>query len=377
MSRDPRLGWVPKMHRSKSSIFIVLLFTVFIGLVSPFAVGKSSTESSLFRRPRSFVAESAAGITEKPKSRVRKFLGSLDPSPGRENGRWKGGESKATIPARLLFSYVAPLLDLASQRTVTEADAFRMSEKLKMENSVESLKASYECCQAKAKERIEKERANGSEKVKNSQSLVLLKALVSNQRRLLMLTGVLRLINSSVQAFPALLVSRLLRCVEAGEAYPVQKAINAAIALVSVLSLKMITENQFFHNVVNMSTQTRGAIEGLIFDKSLRLPGGGSGVLAKRKSDQEKKALGSGGVLNLMQSDASIVESAVMQIHTTWDGLLQIAIYSTLLYKTLGRSIFWGIAVLLSVIRKFITPRCAVGIQGSPDICFCSLQKKP
>eukprot|EP00980_Cylindrotheca_fusiformis_P007861 scaffold1669_cov129-Cylindrotheca_fusiformis.AAC.72 len=326
------------MHRLKSSVFVVLLFTVFVGLVSPFAVGESS-KGSLFRRPRSLVAESVAGISEKPKSRVRKFLGSLNPSPGRKDGRWKGGESTATVPSRLLFSYIAPLLELASQRTITEEDAFRVSEKRMMEKSVESLTETYGKFQKKAKGKIEKARANGSEKVKNSQSLVLLKALVYNQRRLLITTGILRLLNTTIQAFPALLVSRLLRCVEAGETYPVQKAINLALLLVSVLSLKMIIENQFFHNVVNMSTQTRGAIEGLIFDKSLRLPGGGSGVMARKKSDQEKKALGSGGVLNLMQSDASTIESAAMQIHTTWDGLLQIALYSTLLYKTLGRTL--------------------------------------
>jgi hypothetical protein len=94
--------------------------------------------------------------------------------------------------------------------------------------------------------------------------------------------------------------------------------------------------------------------------------------LAKRKSDQEKKALGSGGVLNLMQSDASIIESAAIQIHTTWDGLLQIAIYSTLLYKTLGRSIFWGIAVLLSVIRKLTSLALFHLDYGDPEICFIS-----
>ena len=73
-----------------------------------------------------------------------------------------------------------------------------------------------------------------------------------------------------------------------------------------------------------MATQTRGAVEGLIFDKSLRLPDGGSGVLSKKEKDKEQKALGSGGVLNLMQNDASIIENAAMQVHTIWDGPLQV-----------------------------------------------------
>lgn len=55
-------------------------------------------------------------------------------------------------------------------------------------------------------------------------------------------------------------------------------------------------------------------------------------------------------VLNLMQSDASIIESAAMQVHTIWDGPLQIGMYTYLLFKYLGPSVLWGLAVLLTVI---------------------------
>jgi ABC-type multidrug transport system fused ATPase/permease subunit len=51
-----------------------------------------------------------------------------------------------------------------------------------------------------------------------------------------------------------------------------------------------------------------------------------------------------------MQSDASLIESAVMQIHTLWDGPLQIAIYTSLLFQYLGPSVLYGLAVLLTVI---------------------------
>ena len=108
---------------------------------------------------------------------------------------------------------------------------------------------------------------------------------------------------------------------------PASKAIYSALSLVAVLSTKMILENQFFHRVVLMATQTRGQLEGMIFDKSLRLPDGGSGILAKRDKrdkDQKRKTLGSGGVLNLMQNDATMIEFAAYQVHTTWDGPLQV-----------------------------------------------------
>ena len=51
-----------------------------------------------------------------------------------------------------------------------------------------------------------------------------------------------------------------------------------------------------------------------------------------------------------MQSDASTLENTAIQVHTLWDGPLQIAIYTYLLFKCLGSSVAWGLAVLLTVI---------------------------
>jgi len=264
---------------------------------------------------------------------------------------------------------VSPLLDIVAgknkeNRTLTEEDAFTLTEgHQSMDHAVESLAGDYDVARTKARHRLEEQKQTSNKNaVKNSQSLILLKAIVRNQKSMLLLTGILRLTNTLIQAFPSLLVARLLRSIEAGPTVPIQESLKAAVALVAVLCLKMITENQFFHNVVNMATQIRGGVEGLIFDKSLRLPEGGSGVFTKnytakksaagtdKAKETPKKALGSGGVLNLMQSDASIIENAALQVHTLWDGPLQIGIYTYLLFQCLGPSVAWGLAVLLSVI---------------------------
>ena len=138
-----------------------------------------------------------------------------------------------------------------------------------------------------------------------------------HQRGTLMKTGILRLLNTLVQAFPALLVARLLRLVESGA--PANSSTQAALALWSILSLKMFTENQYFHGVVQCSTQVRGSVAGLIFDKALRLPASDSTI-----KGTTEKSLGVGGVINLMQSDASVIESTTLQLHTIWDGPLQV-----------------------------------------------------
>jgi len=190
------------------------------------------------------------------------------------------------------------------------------------------------------------------------------------------MTGLLRLTNTLIQAFPAMILARLLRLMEATVAAtdvaagrpPVGRALGTAASLMAVLMIKMIVENQYFHYVVQCSTEVRGALSGLIFDKSLRLPAGGSLVTHPDKTNSDnnnsnnnkdsdesttttkKKSLGAGGVLNLMQSDTSIIENAFMQIHNLWDAPLQIAMYTLLLYRYLGSSVFYGVAVLLAMI---------------------------
>lgn len=266
----------------------------------------------------------------------------------KDDPSWKSGESRASWISRFLFSYAAPLLSVATQRSLEASDSFHLPEKSQMYPSVESLTTIYHRLQNQSKRQIESIKYSDPEQLIPAQSMLLIQALLLHQRKALVWTGLLRFVNTAIQAFPALLVSRLLRLIEAGDAHHPRRALGTAVALVAVLSLKMVTENQLFHQVVKCSTNVRGSLSGLIFDKSLKLPGGGSSVTHEESGVQG--ALGTGGVLNLMQSDTGIIESAAMQLHTLWDGPLQIAIYTSLLYRYLGSSIFWGIAVLLVTI---------------------------
>lgn len=58
----------------------------------------------------------------------------------------------------------------------------------------------------------------------------------------------------------------------------------------------------------------------------------------KKSNDATTRSTCSSSVLNLVQSDVAIIENAALQIHTVWD----------ILY--LGKSVFWGIAVLVMTI---------------------------
>ena len=264
--------------------------------------------------------------TKKRYSSLKRFMNIVrgkESDRGRKD-RWRGGEYAATLPSRLLFQYATPLLNEASKRRLEPDDAFEIPEHRRMGTAVSTLTTIFEDMRENSKRKLEEDRAVGLKKLKTSQSILLTKALLVHQRKMLIWTGFLRLFNTLIQAFPSLLLARLLRYIEAGDAYPPSKAFMAAAHLVAVLLGKLIVENQFFHHVVKCSTEVRGALSGLIFDKSLRLPGGGSAVTHKADSKKKGYALGAGGVVNLMQSDASIIENAAMQIHTIWDAPLQV-----------------------------------------------------
>ena len=353
--------------------FLALLVAhIVLPFASPFAVGTYASTTSATtnlgassaphlhrRRPR--LEASSGSTTTLAKEEVhtsgarqrsgllRKVLAYWNRGDGADASlAWKSGEKNATLVSRLLFSYASSLVDLASERELEESDAFCIPKTHKMGSAVPHLTSIYHKCRSKARRTIEQDRAKGGDdEAVASESGTLLHALILHQRRTLIVTGILRFVNTAIQAFPALLIARILRLVESGDRDPVRKSLLAVVALVTVLTAKMITENQYFHRVVDMATQVRGSLGGLIFDKSLRLPTGGEGGRVSRDS---KTALGDGGVLNLMQSDASILESTTMQLHTIWDGPLQIIMYTALLFRYLGPSVLWGIGVLILVI---------------------------
>ena len=274
------------------------------------------------------------------------------------------------ILSRLTFSYASKLMDLKMKRPIETSDALPIPN-VDMDTSVLMLSKIYQEERIEAMNSASKRGMNVAKACESP--LVLAKALVKYQRSKLVRTGILRLANTLIQAFPALFVARLLRLVESGA--PAKSSIQAAVALLSILTLKMITENQYFHSIVQCSTHVRGTVAGLIFDKSMRVPTGSSAILSKKSG--QNRDIGVGGVINLMQSDASVIESAALQIHTIWDGPLQISIYTALLLKYMGASALWGIgALLLTIPMNAATLRILNKLRRKENIAKDARNKK-
>ncbi len=281
------------------------------------------------------------------------------------------GEHESNIISRLLYIYASQLLNISAKRQLEISDALPIPEHTMMDRQVPALETIYTKCKSKAHRQLEKLKSSSctldstpsstssstrssrrkrnlkrrlNEKISKSESLILAKALMMHQKNNLIKTGVLRLVNTLIQAFPAILVSRLLKLIESGDMHHPSKPIIAALQLIGLLSMKMVVENLYFHNVVKCATMVRGSLTGLVFDKSLRLSsssgsgsssngasmdiedddkGGDSNTEENKnnKKAEDRTSLGTGGVLNLMQSDVSVIESTALQIHTIWGEL--------------------------------------------------------
>merc|ERR1712157_20889 len=89
--------------------------------------------------------------------------------------------------------------------------------------------------------------------------------------------------------------------------------------LMLLIGAKALMESAFFHRMNRCSWRVKAAVSSSVYRKSLRLA----------SAEQQKTTVGE--VVNLMQVDASKIEAFMIQLHTVWDGLFQIAGYMVIL----------------------------------------------
>jgi len=253
---------------------------------------------------------------------------------------------KLSLPSRLLFTYVTPLIKKSVKspsQPLSISSTWSLPPASRMTHRTQNLSEIYDSTRKNA--------SNPKNSYYFAKALVL--ANLPNLKR----TGLLRLTNTLIQAFPALFVAKILSCIESPAATS-QQTLKWAAGLMVVLMCKMVCENQYFHEIVRMASSVRGSVQGCVYEKSLRVAtvGGGesTNTAIDEKTDKKKKPVTdytrTGTVLNLLTSDPFSLENTFLQIHTAWDGILQIAIYISLLFHFLGPAVLPGLAVLLSTI---------------------------
>jgi len=159
--------------------------------------------------------------------------------------------------------------------------------------------------------------------------------------RQMLAAGLVKFVNSTLQFAPPVFLNFFLQYVEQAATGATPNAYAGwlwAVGLFLVLTVRTCTENNYFHRVVRVGYQLRMAMTTAVYRKALRL------------SPCAKQDTPTGQIVNLMQLDASRLDSMCMQVHVIWDGAYQILGYMVLLYVYVGPASFAGLGAMLLLI---------------------------
>jgi len=173
----------------------------------------------------------------------------------------------------------------------------------------------------------------------------LRKALFGVVGRRFIIAGFIKAFNTGLQFSFPLILNAILKFIEDSQAgvisdnapwYDRYRGYWLSAVLFAVMASKALTENAYFFRVYRSGYQARVAISVAVYNKALRL------------SASEKQSTTLGELVNIMQIDASKIEMFIPQIHTLWDGALQICGYLAILYTLIGWPCFAGLLVMMA-----------------------------
>mmetsp|Transcript_842 Transcript_842/g.2339 ORF Transcript_842/g.2339 Transcript_842/m.2339 type:complete len:1469 (-) Transcript_842:87-4493(-) len=166
--------------------------------------------------------------------------------------------------------------------------------------------------------------------------------LATMDRRRLITSGLIKLLNTCIQFTFPLLLNAVLRFIEdsaagkqGGNLSNPNKGYWLSLALFLAMASKAVTENTYFHMAYRCGYHARVAVSASVYNKALRLSG----------SQSAGNDLGE--LVNLMQVDATKIEMFIPQIHVLWDGIVQIVGYMVILYFLIGWPCFVGLVVMV------------------------------
>ena len=198
---------------------------------------------------------------------------------------------KLSIIEKLTFSWVRGLMVVGNKRPLEYSDLWGLSstnmeyasanfshyfniERNNVDTSIDNTSSTI------AKELLLKSSTSTSSKSKPPNILVefwqsaITRTIVKMYKREFIHTGILKFFNTFVQFFPSILISRIVSITEKGTlGNPSLRLLGLCYAslLFTALCAKTFLENQYFDEVINLSSKVKGTLSAAVYKKSLRL----------------------------------------------------------------------------------------------------------
>ncbi|RXH98903.1 hypothetical protein DVH24_011228 [Malus domestica] len=236
-------------------------------------------------------------------------------------------ERHVNILSRMLFSWVNPLMKLGYQRPITDKDVW----KLDTWDRTETLNNKFQTCWA---EECRKPKP------------WLLRALNSSLGGRFWFGGFWKIGNDLSQFVGPLILNHLLQSMQRGD--PAWIGHIYAFSIFAGVVGGVLSEAQYFQNVMRVGFRLRSTLVAAVFRKSFRL------------THEARKKFASGKITNLMTTDAEALQARTLNIsqslHILWSAPFRIVFSMVLLYQQLGVASLLGalMLVLLFPLQTFV-----------------------
>ncbi|XP_057763903.1 ABC transporter C family member 2-like [Salvia miltiorrhiza] len=267
------------------------------------------------------------------------YVPDLDPYPGyspvrnesEDNTAYEelpGGEQicperQANFISQITYAWMNPLMKLGARRPLTEKDVWQLDSWDKTETLNDSFQKSW------------------AEEKRRSKPW-LLRALNRSLGARFWWGGFWKIGNDLSQFVGPLILNLLLQSMQQGD--PAWIGYIYAFTIFVGVVLGVLSEAQYFQNVMRVGYRLRSTLVAAVFRKSLRL------------THESRKMFASGKITNLMTTDAEALQQICQSLHTLWSAPFRIIIALVLLYLQLGVASLLGalLLVLLFPIQTFI-----------------------
>ena len=141
------------------------------------------------------------------------------------------------------------------------------------------------------------------------------------------MTGALQLLNTCCTFANPLLLNMLVHYVNNPHEYTPATAVLLAFGMFAANSLKSMILGQYFWRGFRLGLRTRASVGQAVYAKALKL------------AHEQRSEFGTGAVVSYMQIDAQKLADALPYMHLLWQGPLQLAIATYMLYHFMGPSV--------------------------------------
>ncbi|CAN1821617.1 ABC transporter C family member 2 [Linum perenne] len=245
-----------------------------------------------------------------------------DTSDDNEYEELPGGENicperHVNIFSNIIFAWMSPLMKLGYKRPITEKDVW----KLDTWDQTETLNDRFQKCWAEESPKLKP---------------WLLRPLHSSLGGRFWWGGFWKIGNDASQFVGPLLLNQLLQSMQAGD--PAWIGYIYAFSIFVGVVLGVLSEAQYFQNVMRVGFRLRATLVAAVFRKSLRL------------THESRRRFATGKITNLMTADAESLQQVCQSLHTLWSAPFRIIIALVLLYQQLGVASLVGALMLALLI---------------------------